>query len=447
MELSKFNFYSHYEKDKGGLIYNTNTGAIINIIDCCQWDTIKRNNIDSLTNEELTELCKQGIVVHSCMEEFNIIKERYYKKRNSSASLFLTIMPTDACNFRCPYCFVYKKSTNFMKQQVYDEIFELIKNQWLNASMEELVINWFGGEPSLCNADILQFTERINEINKNNAFKFQSTVTTNGYLMDKKSFEAFVDIGVANMQFTIDGSKEAHDNTRILNNGNGTYDRIMKNLADIAQIPIDKRFNLNVRCNFTKKNVKSVEAFIDTFFNAFGHDDRFKIYCRPVYYYNTESNEINLMKSELFTLTEGIEMQNHLAIRIQNRTKKETSYRIINPLPFPTSCWCNAEMLNHYIIGPKGEIYVCDTLTGEENTYGTIFEINRQKRKKSLDVKYDIFADGRTKKCMDCQLLPICMGACMRNRIYNEAQCYWTKETISNALNNFCGHLLKEEAN
>lgn len=104
MELSKFNFYSHYEKDKGGLIYNTNTGAIINIIDCCQWDTIKRNNIDSLTNEELTELCKQGIVVHSCMEEFNIIKERYYKKRNSSASLFLTIMPTDACNFRCPYC-------------------------------------------------------------------------------------------------------------------------------------------------------------------------------------------------------------------------------------------------------------------------------------------------------------------------------------------------------
>lgn len=215
MKLSKYNFYSHYDKDKGGLIYNTNTGAIINIVDSGQWETIKCNEISSLTNEELTELSKHGIIVNSYMEEFNIIKERYHNKRECASALYLTIMPTDACNFRCPYCFVYNRSTNFMEQRVYDEIFQLIENQ-LNDSMEELVINWFGGEPSLCNADIFQFTERINELNKNNAFKFHSTITTNGYLMDKKSFEAFLDIGVANMQFTIDGTKETHDKTRIL---------------------------------------------------------------------------------------------------------------------------------------------------------------------------------------------------------------------------------------
>lgn len=217
----------------------------------------------------------------------------------------------------------------------------------------------------------------------------------------------------------------------------------MKNLTEIAHIPMEKKFNLDVRCNFTKKSVKSVEIFIDTYFNAFGHDGRFKIYCRPVYYYDTISNEIDTMKSELFSLTEGIEMQNYLALCIQSKTQQEANRRLVNPLPFPTSCWCNAEMLNHYIVGPMGEIYVCDTLTGGENTFGTIYEVNRNDRDKLLEIKYDIFTDDRTKKCMYCTLLPICMGTCMRNRIHNEAQCYWTRESISKALDDYTNHLFK----
>jgi radical SAM protein with 4Fe4S-binding SPASM domain len=82
-----------------------------------------------------------------------------------------------------------------------------------------------------------------------------------------------------------------------------------------------------------------------------------------------------------------------------------------------------------------GELYTCDTLTGADNVLGYVADILEGGKRPS--VKYDIFADARTAKCVECKLLPLCMGGCMRNRLNDDAQCYWTVESIEKSINDY----------
>ena len=70
-----------------------------------------------------------------------------------------------------------------------------------------------------------------------------------------------------------------------------TYDVIMKNLSEIHLLDNVYDFNMDIRCNFTRRTIKAVEDYIDVFMEQFGSDRRFKIYCRPVYEYETKDND------------------------------------------------------------------------------------------------------------------------------------------------------------
>ncbi len=181
--------------------------------------------------------------------------------------------------------------------------------------------------------------------------------------------------------------------------GKGTFDVIWHNIENILTIPKDIDFHLDIRCNFRKSTIQSVHSLID-FCASTGlfQDTRLNLYCRPVYYYETKSNDIE-------------------------------------PLPQPTGCWCNAEKHFHLIVSSRGEIYACDTLTGEEYALDNVHSCRNVDDIKTL--RYDIFSDKRSQKCMQCKLLPVCMGGCMRNRLDSEPQCYWSENDISNALKEY----------
>lgn len=262
-----------------------------------------------------------------------------------------------------------------------------------------------------------------------------SSITTNGYLLDISSFSELLKSGVKYFQVTIDGTKEVHDASRYLRNHEGTYDVIMKNLEDISALPHDVIFNMDIRSNFRKSTFASVNDFLDVYIKKFGNDPRFHAYCRPVYYYETKDGEIDSMVSDLYSLEEGIEKQNMLSEKIVRFSAEKIAHRIFDPLPQPTDYWCNAEAHNHAIVGPEGELYICDTMTGEKYVKGNIKNDDAIKGKSSLN--YNIFNDARTAKCMNCKRLPICMGNCMRNRLESEAKCYWSDDFILKALKRY----------
>src|SRR5215510_6961132 len=99
--------------------------------------------------------------------------------------LNLIIMPTEACNFRCTYCyetFEHKK----MHGSVVTGIKRLIERR--GGELRELQIGWFGGEPLLAFDVVTEICQHAIDVANLNGFEFSSDMTTNGYLLDQDRF-------------------------------------------------------------------------------------------------------------------------------------------------------------------------------------------------------------------------------------------------------------------
>ncbi|MBR0434486.1 MAG: SPASM domain-containing protein [Lachnospiraceae bacterium] len=441
MNTSQYNFYKDlFNERRYGVIYNSYSGAIIRINDYVLWNNIIDNKTELMDDSEISVLIENGIIVSSHDEEYRTIKERYEVSVESSNTLYLTIMPTESCNFACPYCFEYEKKHSFMDKATYNRIYKLVEDfTSKNPTLDKVYLNWFGGEPTLCIDEVVDFSRRFKKMCESKNLKMQGAITTNGYLLDKETFIRLIDSGIQRIQITIDGEKDTHNRTRYLQNGQqGTFDVIWNNLMQISGLPQSVKFDLDIRCNFLKNTIESTYHLIDRVMSFFKEDDRIHIYCRPVYLYKTKGNSIEKVENDILSIEEGIEQQNCFYEYI-NKYKSEASRRLFDLLPQPTNCWCNADKKLHLIIGSKGELYVCDTLTGDEYVLDNIN--NLKDIDKVRTCRYNIFDDVRTSDCLKCKLLPVCMGGCMRNRLDGKPSCYWTEEIIEKSLNKYIDYM------
>ena len=69
----------------------------------------------------------------------------------------VTLMPTEGCNFRCPYCYEDHHAVS-MTRDTLDRIEEYITAQ--APRYKQVILAWFGGEPTLCKDTVLRSEER-----------------------------------------------------------------------------------------------------------------------------------------------------------------------------------------------------------------------------------------------------------------------------------------------
>ena len=203
---------------------------------------------------------------------------------------------------------------------------------------------------------------RIQTFVKEQKISLYSTITTNGYLMDGKMFQEFLESGITDFQVTIDGEKENHDKTRYLRNGEGTYDTILKNLVQIRSLNTEIDYQFKIRGNFTKNSILHMYDFVRIYKEQIYDGKHFTLYFRPVYEYETRKNEIEDIKQDIYSIGEGILEQDKLMRYVAEQTGQIIERRLVEKLPGPTFGWCNAEMKNHMIVGKGGKLYLCDTL-------------------------------------------------------------------------------------
>ncbi|NUV00532.1 hypothetical protein XO12_10720 [Marinitoga sp. 1154] len=87
---------------------------------------------------------------------------------------------------------------------------------------------------------------------------YESSIITNGYLLNKKIIEKLKEIKVTHLQITVDGIKELHDVRRFLANKKGTFDIIMKNIKYA-----EREFNIALRINLDKKIYENFDEFLN----------------------------------------------------------------------------------------------------------------------------------------------------------------------------------------
>lgn len=150
----------------------------------------------------------------------------------------ITFQVTEACNYRCTYCYQHKKSSKVMDfdvaKQLIDQILTndpKIASYCASEGYAGVVLDFIGGEPFLAIDLIDQITDyfirRCIELRHPWATRYHIMICSNGELYFSPKVQKYIQKNLNHLclNITVDGNKELHDSCRVRPDGSGTYDQ------------------------------------------------------------------------------------------------------------------------------------------------------------------------------------------------------------------------------
>ncbi|GAB2587254.1 hypothetical protein GCM10027168_20060 [Streptomyces capparidis] len=192
--------------------------------------------------------------------------------------LHLILLPTEQCNFRCVYC--YEDFTvGHMRPEVVGAVKRLVDRR--AGELAHLQVSWFGGEPLLARRTVEDVAAHaVAAMERHAGLRYESDMTTNGYLLDADAAGRLAALGVRAFQISLDGPRACHDRTRVRADGKGSFDRIWRNLLSVRRSPADVRIMLRV--HLTPANVALMPEFLTRVRDTFLGDPRFSVFLKRV---------------------------------------------------------------------------------------------------------------------------------------------------------------------
>ena len=371
-----------------------------------------------MKNSNLGEiLVRSKCIVDSDYDEINEISFKDILLRTNRKELHLTIAPTNNCNFKCIYCFEQDRRNVIMDSNVIEDLISFIASY---KDIDTIGIDWFGGEPLMSIDIIEEITNHILKLNK----KINSFIVTNGYLLNKKNISTLKRLGINSAQITIDGPKEIHDKRRPLLNGNGTFDKIIKNIDNVFnEIP---EFGMIIRVNIDKEN----SSFFKDIYSVFKE----RYFNRNINVYVGFVDGINACASINncnFSRTEQVEFK-------KNILKKHS----INLGVYPSNNRKGfiAKYLNGYVVRADGMLFKCWNYIGMPER--SISNVNKPKTAnctlffRYFNAENNIYDE----QCKGCISLPICDGGCQYTKLAKKFEnkdidiCHFAKDNLKDLL-------------
>ena len=327
-----------------------------------EYQNIRKNGTSQIVTELEKFLHEQEMLCDiSCIKEINMKLQNIISKK-----MILTLMPTEACNFRCPYCYEEHDNVHMTPGMI-----SAIK-RFVDKNIEyidTLNISWFGGEPTLRRDIIKDVSEYVLEVikKKNKMCMYAGSMTTNGYLLTSERVKEFWGYGIKCYQITLDGFN--HDKTRPLVNGAPTLEVILNNLKEISSLPEEYDFSIILRRNILPGDSTEWYNYLN---KLFGNDRRFSLLVRAVSDWG--GNNIRDMKileenEREHLLEEHKEYIKSLQIASANKA--------IDEVWNPVNEMCYAAYPKSYVFRANGDIEKCTISLGEKtNIIGYIDEKN-----------------------------------------------------------------------
>lgn len=365
----------------------------------------KANCVD-FTTGQYNILLDGRFFVESNENEINKLILTTLSRRFNPHALSLTIAPTRACNFSCPYCYENDRIDKRMSQRVQHGIIDFVRNKYTN--IDSLGVVWYGGEPSLEIPAIQYLSSKLQEYVKS----YSSYMVTNGYRLDKL-IGLIDDLQITGLQITLDGMKETHNRTRCLKNAGETFDKIVSNIHSLL---IKHRLNISIRMNISDENHDQYVPLYYFLQKEFGR----KVHLYPAFVRDygggcvTSCYEDNKKKADFLKCI-----------------FEESGVYTKDIYPTRSHKGCMCQQLNAFVIGPEGELYKCWHHLGvSKKVIGSIFEpstITNYSLLSDIMIKGDVISDS---ECKTCILFPSCYGGCMDDKNRNEDYCIPAKSML-----------------
>ncbi len=313
------------------------------------------------------------------------------------------------CNLRCKYCFAgqggYGQWRMLMPFDVARRGVDFLIAH--SGPREHCELDFFGGEPLLNWHVVQQTIDYVHTQEKKHHKKIKMSLTTNGLLLDEAKVKYLTDNHIS-LILSLDGRKEMHDRMRPGVHGEGTYDRIVKNLQYCVQHRNGEEYY--VRGTFTRYNLDFTTDVIDMLDHGFD-----AVSMEPVVGEDTE--EYSIKKEDLPRVKEEYDRLAKLFIQ------REEEGRPFFFFHFNMDLWkgpCLPKRLRgcgagheYLAVVPNGDIYPCHQFVGREGyVLGNVYE-----GLKNMKMMHDFRANHVFSKptCVDCWAKFFCSGGCHAN--------------------------------
>lgn len=336
------------------------------------------------------------------------------------------------CNLACPYCFQRAKASScgFLSTRQVDLGVDAIANcenrlMDLNKGKKTLPkISITGGEPLLrhkANLEVLYYLmDRLSELH------WPYNITTNGTYLEEFVAEHDPARNCRNVQVTLDGPREIHDQRRRYRNGDPSFDKIIKGV-DAA---LSDGWKITLRVNLDMNNVDYLPKLAE-FVQKQGWREfkNFSAYVSPVTdhgalgSYDTPKDEADLLLELLQVVEKAPNIRDVFDIKHFRGFNYVERILLHNDPRYPVIYRCEA-VLGMYIFDPKGDVHVCLEAAGDSSkrigTYDPKWELNEAAGARWM--KRNVL---NMEECDNCKVRFICAGGCTMDGMNhgNTARC------------------------
>ncbi len=379
--------------------------------------------------EALETLAENGFLVPDRAGERAKLDQFFRDVREDGSQLRITVLTTLQCNFACDYCIQgdhgdYNKNATKMSLERAAELVEWVESRLDAVKPSRFVLTLFGGEP-LLNLPVCYFlAEELWKVTQVRGVEMLVNVITNGLLLTEEVVDRLTPYGLNGIKVTLDGDRDAHNLSRPLRGGQGTFDKIIANVRTVSP-----KVRISIGGNFDAASVDSYPALLDFLAEQEFAPRISKVAFKPVIKPSAPAkNIIPLMavgdsgkplggacmtaagsgigSGKASSVCDNCHFVDDQMIHLMEETEKRG---------FPTMDGvhmgpCEIHKRNAHTIGPEGALYACPGFAGEKqqsvgNIYGT-----RDVIQAATAEKYDALAAW--KACGDCAFIPVCAGGC-----------------------------------
>lgn len=176
----------------------------------------------------------------------------------------LLIKPaSSACNMRCSYCFynaIADNRTNAFEGMMTLDTLEQMVKEALEIAEGNCFFAFQGGEPTLRGLDFYKTLIELVEKHNHRKIKVNYAIQTNGILIDDEWAAFFAENNFL-VGLSLDGPEEIHNLNRKMQNGDISYNKVMK----AARIMTKYKVDFNILCVVTGRVAKRIGKIYNFF--------------------------------------------------------------------------------------------------------------------------------------------------------------------------------------
>jgi uncharacterized protein len=280
-----------------------------------------------------------------------------------------------------------------------------------------LTLTFFGGEPLLNLPVVYDQAERVFASCQARGVTLALGVITNGLLLTEEVVDRLLPFGLAYVKVTLDGDRDTHNKMRPLRGGQGTFDRIIENVRQVAG-----KVRVAIGGNFDVESAASYPALLDFLKEQEFASKLSKVAFKPVV--RERQAPKNIIPLTVITdkplngtcmtaagsggssICDTCQFVDEQLSYLRDETKKRGFPTVDGVHMGP----CEIHKRHAYTVGPDGSTYACPGFTGEKTLSTGHIDDRQESWRMSAAERFERLSAWHN--CGDCAFIPVCAGGC-----------------------------------